>query len=373
MLYVDIPTQQEIKTLNQSRHDACVSIYLPATPITQDVGQSQTELGNLAKKAFAQLEEAGFDKKRLGLMQDHIEALSADGDFWRLQANSLAVLLTPDNMRTFRLANRLQSSVEVSDRFHLKPLLRAVAFPHTAFVLALSENAVRLVEISADHPPQVISVPDLPKNAADAAGKSTLNDRSPVGRIQGSEGQKVRLAQYARQVDNALRPILAGLDVPLILAASEPLASIYRSTSAAPNLLANGLLHTDDRTTDAELAKEAISVLDGHYAEELESLRQRFQDRAGSGLGYTDLADVARAATFGAVDTLLIDIDAVEPGTVDEQSGALTLAESASSRRYDVVDEVAGRAIATGARVLAVRSQDIPGGGPVAAILRYSV
>ncbi len=100
--------------------------------------------------------------------------------FWRLQANSLAVLMTPDDMRTFRLANKLHESVEVSDRFHLKPLLRAVAFPHTAFVLAISENAVRLIEMSAGSEPQEISVPELPEDAASAVHKSTLNSRGPI-------------------------------------------------------------------------------------------------------------------------------------------------------------------------------------------------
>jgi len=38
----------------------------------------------------------------------------------------------------------------------------------------------------------------------------------------------------------------------------------------------------------------------------------------------TDLTDIARAATFGAVDTLMADIDQRLPGFVDEDSGAVT-------------------------------------------------
>lgn len=373
MLYVDVPTQQEIKALNRRRADACVSIYLPTTPLTQHVVMSHTALGNLSKKAFGQLEEAGFDKRRLALMRERMTDLLDDNAFWRLQANSLAVLVTPDDIRTFRLANKLQESVEVSDRFHLKPLLRAVAFPHTAFVLAISENATRLIEVSADHEPREVSVSGLPKGAADAVNKSTLNSRGPLGRIQGSEGQKVRLAQYARIVDAATRPILAGLNVPLVLAASEPLASIYRSVNSYPGLLDQGLLRTDDRTNNDDLAAAAMPVLAGRYAEQLEDVRRLFEERVGSGRAATDLADVARAATFGAIDTLLVDIDAAMPGTIDEQSGVLAFAENAGPSQYDVLDEIAGRAISSGAKVHAVRRQDIPGGGPVAAILRYSV
>lgn len=44
MLYIDIPTQQDISTLSRRRADACVSIYLPTTPLTQEVGTSRVEL-----------------------------------------------------------------------------------------------------------------------------------------------------------------------------------------------------------------------------------------------------------------------------------------------------------------------------------------
>ncbi len=100
MLYVDIPTQQDIKALNKRRADACVSMYVPTTPLTQDVGISRTELRKLSKQAFNQLERAGFDKRRLALMQEAIDHLLDDDEFWRLQANSLAVLLTPEDIRT---------------------------------------------------------------------------------------------------------------------------------------------------------------------------------------------------------------------------------------------------------------------------------
>jgi hypothetical protein len=82
-------------------------------------------------------------------------------------------------------------------------------------------------------------------------------------------------------------------------------------------------------------------------------------------------SEVARAATYGAVDTVLVDIDEVVPGSVDEQTGAVTFGE-AGPDRYGVVDEIARRVWLTGGRVLAVRRDDIPGEGPVAAILRYA-
>ena len=250
MLYVDVPTRTEFKALTEARADACVSIYLATTPITQNSDASRIALGNLAKEARQQLEAAGLDKRRLASLMVHFDDLADDTEFWRLQANSLAVLATPDALRTFRLANTLIPMVEVSDRFHLTPLLRAITFPQSAFVLALSENAVRVVEIFTELPPVTVKVPDLPHDAASAVGKSTLNDRSPSGRIQGAEGQNVRLRQFARKVDFALRPVLSGRDTPLILAAADRLASLYRSVNSYPNLVTQTIGDSTDRTSD---------------------------------------------------------------------------------------------------------------------------
>ena len=68
-----------------------------------------------------------------------------------------------------------------------------------------------------------------------------------------------------------------------------------------------------------------------------------------------------------------MDIDAMVPGMVDEADGRITLGEGQPEQTYGVVDEIAKRALLTGARVLGVRAQDLPGGAPLAATLRYTL
>ncbi len=372
MLYLDIPTLGDIKRLSSVRGDICVSIYLPTTPITQDVQAARIELKNLVKDALQQAAEALTDKRRLAALQEQFDDIAEDDAFWRYQAHSLAILATPDAVRTFRLANRLSQIVEVSDRYHLKPLIRAVTFPQAAYVLALSENAVRLVEISADIPPTVVRLPDLPKDAASAVGKSTINDRSHSRRIHGSEGQKVRLAQYVRQVDAAIRPVVGGNDLPLILAAAQPLDAIFRSVSNL-DVLPDTISGSPDRTSDADLAAAARPMLDTAYRRQIEAFYETFETRTGQGRATGDIAAGARAAQFGNIDQMLVDMDAVVSGTVDEETGAVTFTEEAGAESYGVINEIAGRALATGANVLAVRAEDVPGGKPLAAILRAAI
>lgn len=126
----------------------------------------------------------------------------------------------------------------MSDRFHLRPLLRTLTFSHVAFVLALA---------------------------------------------QGSEGQKVRMRQYARQIDQALRPLLNGLDVPLILAAANPIDSMFRSLNTYPLLLEQEISGNPEGLADAELAASARTVLDDFYATQLREVHELYEQRCAEG------------------------------------------------------------------------------------------
>jgi hypothetical protein len=78
-----------------------------------------------------------------------------------------------------------------------------------------------------------------------------------------------------------------------------------------------------------------------------------------------------RAATFGAAETILVDIDQVIPGRIDDQ-GAVSFDRQPGEGNYGLVDEIATRFLAAGGRVIGVRKADIPREQPPAAVLRYA-
>jgi hypothetical protein len=362
MLYLDIPTADDLSDLANWRGDMGVSLFLPTTPVTLETDADRILLKNLAKEAIDQLEAADADKRRVGPLAEELDDLIDDDDFWRYQAHGLAIYATPDNLRTFRVPNALEPMVKVSDRFHLKPLLRSLNFSNAGFVLALADGSVRLVEVSKDLPASTVAVSGMPTDAASSVGKASIATRSYSGRIGGEEGKKVRLRQYARHVDAALRGLLAGSTVPLVLASVESLGAIYRSVNTYPHLATQGIEGNPERLSDAELASAAREILDGLYQAEIADWQALYRTRL-----HED-----RATTYGAVSSLLVDMDQAVHGTVDEADGSVTLADSAGAETYGVADEVARRVLASGGEVLAVRADEMPEPGkPVAAILRY--
>jgi len=357
-LHTDIPTRRQVERLLAHRSLSSISIYLPTDRLTQNAQQNRIELKNLAATAVEQLRAAGTDEHEIDALSDELHGLVDDDEFWNVQADSLAIFANPDGFQTYRLPNHLTAAVEVSDRYHVKPLLRALTFPQAAFVLALAQGSVRLLEISADAPPTEVRIADLPHDAWDSQGNKVF---------------KARERNYARQIDHALRGVLSGSDLPLILAATEGMAAVYRTVNSYPHLAETRSAGNPEALSDADLAAAARTILDEIYAEQITEIGELFALRDSQDRAATDVADVARLATIGAVDTVLVDIDSVVPGFIDEATGHVTFDAEDDALNYGVIDEIARRVYAASGRVLAVRAGDIPGGGEVAAILRYVV
>jgi hypothetical protein len=368
-LYTDIPTRAEIDALWRAEATAAISIYLETAPQSSGAAE-RIAYKNGVRDALEQIGEV--PKEDRVALEEELAVLEDEDDqgvdaFWRHQARSLAVFATPSSLRTFRLPNRLTPAATGGTRFFVKPLMRAVTFPQAAFVLALARGSVRLLETVPDAPALQVRVPDMPSDVASAVGKSSIADRAPIRRVQGSEGQKLRMAQFSRQVDAALRGVLPSHGVPLVLAATEPLDSIFRAHCHYPDLVPHSVSGSPEGLGDDALVRAARTVLDGWHAARLAEVKDTFDARSQQGRTSTDVAELARFATRGAVDTLFLDIDAVVWGVVSDD-GEVSFTDDGSS----IVDEIARRAWLSGARLLAVRHEDVPGGGDVAAILRYA-
>lgn len=368
-MYVDLPSEDEVRALLEVTGTTCVSIYMPATPEPDDADAERLVFKNLASEAMEKLKELGVDKRELTAFADALGDVDDDPFFWRHQARSLAVFITGEELHVYRLANQLEPAVAVADRFYVKPLLRALSFHSAGFVLSLAQGGVRLLEFGDDYGPYEVEAEAMPTDLSSFVETVPGASGFAFTGVQSPEGQDSRLRKYARAVDRSLRGAIRGVDAPVVIAATDPLLSVFRSISTLDNLARGTISGNTERVSDEELVASARRIVDEENARSLADLLEEFDRRAGQDRTAIDLADLARAATYGSIETLIVDIDRVVSGSIGDD-GALSLSDEPDA--YDVVDELARRVIRTGGDVIAVRADEVPQNGPAAAILRYA-
>src|SRR3981189_3974918 len=81
MLHIDIPSLEEFKALAQIKAEVCVSVYLPVSPLVENIRANRIAFRDLAREVLAQLREAGIDKRKIAVFEerfDHLAGLERD-------------------------------------------------------------------------------------------------------------------------------------------------------------------------------------------------------------------------------------------------------------------------------------------------------
>lgn len=370
MIYKDTLREPEFLKLAAER-DICVSLYFPTTRVSQDANAERIQLKNAARIGFAEAESIA-DKNQMRAMEALVDELHDDEEFWAHQAYGLGVLITPKSIRTYRLGYSVETAAEVSDRFYLKPLVPTLR-PKSAWVLAISHKFVKLFEFTTARELVPVNVPNLPADFSDATGRAVQMDRAAARRLEGEEGHRALQTQFVRAIENAVRPVVSGSHVPLILAASADLQAIYRRLNHYDQLSEESISGNFENANLEDLRKAVVPIAMKLRQDRVDNWVEQFEQRKNDNRAISDLATIARLASQGQVSHLLVDADAMQYGTVDDE-GNLKLSDLRDAATYDVIDEVMTRAMQAGAEVLAVRKgEDAPEAlMPIAAILRWA-
>lgn len=372
MLYTDIPSVREFEKLLEVRADKCVSIYIPTHTITSETQKDRIRYKNSVRDAVTQMREANVDKRNIAAIEAELEAVQDDDELWQHLSDNLAVLATPDTLRTFRLPISLEPRVEVSDRFHVKPLLAAITGSHGLFILSLSQGAVRLIQATPSRARE-LRIPHLTKDISHALGRSMPKDPAPSGRIQGGEGDKVLLKQYCRVIDRDIRPILAGRNEPLVLACVEYLSPIFRSVSSYPHIADPIIAGNPAPKTAEELRVAALPIVAEINSADAHQSLNTFRQLHGTGKATDDLEAIGGAVIGGLVDTLMVALGSPIYGRLDTATGVIERAEEPGAESYDIIDKAASLTLRFGGNVVPLDINEMPSASPVAAILRYAI
>jgi hypothetical protein len=382
---VDGIRADDIRGLLGTTTGPCVSLYMPTHRVGAETEQDPIRLRNLMASAERQLVEMGMRRPEAEHLLEPGAQLLEEASFWWHQSDGLAVFLAPGFHRVFRLPLRFEEILVVAERFHLKPLLPMLSGDGHFYILALAQNRVRLLVGTRDGADE-LELPELPSDIDEAlwAGDSQrqLQFHGPDPRSSGTGAvfhghggggrfDKDRLLRFFRRVDRKLLEGLHEVGPPLVLAGVGHLIPIYREASNYPNVVEEGVAGNPEALSAMELHDRAWTIVEPLFRRDEEEMRKRFASLLGTGLASGDMREVVVAATEGRVERLVAAVDVQEWGAVDARTGAIELHPERQPGDRDLVDVAAAETFLAGGVVFAVGADRVPGGGAVAAILRY--
>ena len=373
-LIATAPSWADTDALANYRGPACVSLFLPTTPVSTKSDESRLQFKNLAREALNAMPALGVTSRTIAHIEAELAGLVGDARFWANQRQGLAIFASDGTLEARLLNYEPSLSMNVSDRFVITPLVADLTTGGDALVLALSQNVARLLTVAHDGSVAALEIDGMPADVIEAAGQRSDVDRSMTA-LDGREGQKVRMGIYAHAVDAAIGHHLAGSNgaTPLILAAAQPLDGLFRAESHYPHLHPTAIAGSPDNISDAELGRRARAILLDDHRAHLERLQEEYHANAARRLASNDIDTVARAATAGAVRILLVNSHVRIAGTIDDQDGAITWSPECNVDCYDVVDEIVRRTHLNGGEIFVGEPDDVPDQAPVAAMFRYEI
>jgi hypothetical protein len=382
---MDIITTQDLQTLMASEDGWCVSLFMPAHRAGRGTEQDRIRFRNLLNQVDKRLLEKGLRTPDVRKFLEPAERLSLDSDFWRRQSDGLAVFFTTGNLYAYRLPLPFSELVVVSDRFHLKPLLPFFSSDGQFYILALSQNRVRLLKGSR-HTVDEIEVENLPKSLAEALPFEQFEKQlqfhtgtpSGMGERAGvfhghdpRDDDKDKILRWFHKIDDELSRMLAEERAPIVLAGVEYLFSLYEEANSYPHLVKEGVKGNPDELKPAELHEKAWPVVQPIFTQAQHRAAGQYEKLCGSGGATTDVEEALLAAHHGRVETLFVALGRQVWGAFDPDTDTVDIHDQAQPGDLDLLDLAAAETLLKGGAVYAVEPDQVPDQGALAAIFRY--
>lgn len=380
----DLIRRKDIELLTESRESPCVSLFLPTHDLGTGTEQDPIRLKNLLEEADARLLGGGLREPEARTLLAPAADLLHDPSFWEHRSKGLALFLAPGWWRTYRLPLVLPQRAVVSSRFHVSPLLPLLAGDGHFYVLALSQNDIRLLA-GTRHELHPVELEDVPRRLSEAlryddpqkernfhaVGRQGVATAIFHGHGIGGEVDKERISRYLRLVDSGLADVLRDQRAPLVLAGTDYERAIYRAITAYPLVIEEGISGNPDHLRADELHERAWHLVEPVFRRAQQEAVARYRELVGTGRTTSDLADGVAAAGQGRVEVLFVRMNEQRWGTFDPATGRIATNEESRPTDEDLLDLAAVRTLLSGGTVYAVPSDAVSGGTSLAAILRF--
>jgi len=159
-------TRDNLKKLIEKHKGPCVSIFMPIHRSGEETQQDPILFKNLIREAEEQLISGGLRAPEAREFLEPVQKVLQGDLFRQHESDGLAIFLSGELFHPYLLPLSFEESVIVTDRFHIRPLLPLFSEDGRYYVMALSQNSVRLLQ-GTHYNVNEVDLLDVPKNLAE--------------------------------------------------------------------------------------------------------------------------------------------------------------------------------------------------------------
>lgn len=379
-------SRNEFRTLINTHEGLCVSIYMPTYRLSPETKQNPIRFKNLLREAEKRLITGGLRSTEAKKLLKPANALLKDSLFWQYQSDGLAVFISPEVFRYFHLPLRFEELLVVTDRFHIKPLLHVFSKDGKFYILALSQNEVRLFQ-GTRYSVSEVGLEGVPKNLSEvlqyddpekqlqlhATAPGGTGERAAIfhGHGVGIDDAKDNILRYFHQIDHGLHNLLPEERAPVVLAGVEYLFPIYREANTFLHLMKKGITGNPEGLKPEDLHKQAWEIVEPYFLKTQQEAADQYIQFAGSERTSNDIKVIVPAASDGKVDLLFVAVGIHQWGTFDPDTLTVHLHQEPETGDEDLLDFAAIQTMLNGGTVFAVEPEKVPDEAPIAVLFRY--
>ena len=387
---MSILTRDDLKTLYQEREGVCVSIYMPTNPSETETDQGRIQLKNLLAEAEKHLLAAGLRVPDAQELLEPAQKLLWDKLFWRHQNEGLALFLSAETFYHYRLPYHFEAQAVIAGRFHIKPLLPLLADDGQFFILALSQNQVRLLQ-GTRHSIGEVDVADIPASLAETmvsdgpekqfqfhtkSGPSSGSGRRTAvfhGHGAADKQSRTNIRRYFRQINSGLATWLVNEHAPLVLAGVDNLLPLYKEVNSYPHLVEEVISGNPEMLRADELHQRGWAIVQPLFQQARRQAGAEYQQliRSGSEKASNDPLQIIQAAFNGRIETLFVALGQRLWGRFDPETGAVELHQEKGGGDGDLLNIAVIQTMMNGGAIYAVPLEEMPSQNILAAVYRY--
>lgn len=317
-----------IASLASIKSEHCISLFIP-THRVDGIQEDQIRYKNALGKIRVDLHQAGLTEQAINKVLKEAEEKLDDQRFWQQLSDTLAVFIYDGKTQFFLLPIRFEEYLFIGDQLYLLPLLPMVNRDDNFYLLALSQNEVKVYEGSRYALSELEKNEAFPKNLQEIQNRyvqeanlqqHTGGSSDTIFHGHGTDKavEDARLQEFLREVDEGIQKLVCDDDkTPLILYTTPTLLGLYREVNTYPQLLEEYVAGNPEGEKMADLhARAWEKLLPLSLAQEAEE-EEQFEEMLANEQAAFNLLTVAPAAFAGRIERLYLAADTEAWGHYD--------------------------------------------------------